>query len=226
MLSVKFDIKQFDKTLKNTVAYSQGFLDGVESERMSFNRFLGGVVAEALGKYIDAKARMNPDALHHVYEPGRVGSESSRLFSFNVLVSSNYIRFEGKFLPSKDTPLNGGEPFVDKARIMENAISIVVEPRNSDVLAFEYEGETVFSVKSIVIDHPGGDAVAGSFGNVVSDFFDNYMTNAFLLPIFNNLRTAKEFTDSFSAGSKGGRVIGVRAGRKYLNSKEGLVNVV
>jgi hypothetical protein len=226
MISAKFDTREFDKKLKNTVAYSQGFFDGVEMEKSSFNRFLGGVIAEALVKYIDAKARMNPQALHHVYEPGAVGSESSRLFSFSVITSTNYIRFEGKFLPSKGVPLSGGDPFVDKANIMENSISIVIEPRNADVLAFEDDGETVFSVNSIVIDHPGGDAVAGSFGNVVGDFFDNYMRNGLLLPIFNNLRSAKEFTESFSSGSLGGRMIGVRAGRKYLKSKEDLVNVI
>lgn len=216
VLSVKFDNRRINKMLGNAVSYSYGFLDGVQMERLTFNRFLGGIAAEALGKYIDAKARGNPEMLHHVYEPGNVGVSSQRLFRFNVDASPTLINFNGAFLPSSKTPLNGGDVFVDRASVMESGISITIAPKNAEALVFEYEGETVFTSKTIVIDHPGGDAVAGAFGRTVSDFFDVYFTNAILKPLVSDLSTAEEFVKNFSAGTRGGRSLGVRAGRQYL----------
>jgi hypothetical protein len=119
-------------------------------------------------------------------------------------------------LPSKKTPSNGGEPFTDKANVMENQISFTISPKNSNVLMFEDEGETVFTTNSIFIEHPGGDAVAGSFGRTVDEFFSNYLTNALLKPLISDLQKANEFTKDFVAGSKSGRSAGIKAGRKYL----------
>ena len=61
-------------------------------EKIDFNRFLGGYTVAALEKYIDSRSRMNPLTLHHVYEPGRVGDEGARLFSFNVISNKNNIQ--------------------------------------------------------------------------------------------------------------------------------------
>lgn len=212
MISVKYETKSLNKALKNTLGYSRGFLKGVDMERPTFMNFLGGFVEEALKKYIDARARSNPYALHHVYEPGKVGNSGSRLFKFDTIVTQKYIRFQGSFLPSTGQPLSGGDPFVDKANIMENGISITIAPKNSDVLAFEVDGETVFTRNAIVIEHPGGDAVAGSFGEVVDQFFSQYMTNALLKPLIKDLETADEFVSSFGGDANAG----VKAGRKYL----------
>jgi hypothetical protein len=102
---------------------------------------------------------------------------------------------------------------------MENSIKVVIEPKNSDVLAFENNGETVFTTNAIYIDHPGGDEVAGSFGETVNDFFENYFTNGLLGPLISKLSTAREFTASFSSGAKSGSNEGIRAGKEYLNVK-------
>lgn len=75
LFTVKFDSKEFNKILINSEKYSEGFLEGIQLQRIEFNRFLGGYVAEALNKYIDAKARSNPNSLHHVYEWDMVGNE-------------------------------------------------------------------------------------------------------------------------------------------------------
>lgn len=218
MLSVKLNAKDFSKTMKNVVAYSMGFLEGIESDRLAFNRMLGEYTKQALGKYIDAKARGNPDALHHVYEVGGVGSEDSRLFNFNVAATKANITLSGYFFPSSGVPNNGGYPFTDKAQVMEDGISITITPKRSKVLVFEYKGETVFTPNAITIDHPGGDQVAGSFGRVVDEFFLNYFTNAMLAPMIADLQKADEFTRYFPSGaSGGGRAVGLRAGRSYLN---------
>lgn len=222
LLTVKFDNIQLNKTLKNAVEYSHGFLEGVQMEKLEFNRMLGGYTVEALEKYIDARARINPEALHHVYEWNMVGNKKGRLYKFNVKATNNNIKFTGSFLSSKKPSDTSNQPFSDKANIMENSIAITVEPKRSNVLAFEVEGDTVFTRTAITIEHPGGDAVAGSFGRTVDSFFENYFTNALLKPFMNHLQNAKEYERNFASGTMGGRAVGVRAGRQYLR-KSGVV---
>jgi hypothetical protein len=214
---MKVDSKELSSILGNSVEYSHGFLDGVEMNRVHYMRFLGGFISEAMGKYIDAKARMNPSSLHHIYEPGQTGNEGARLFRMDVDAGKTTIRFSGRFVASSGMPNNGGEPFVNRAEIMENGIGIVISPRRSDVLAFNVDGEPVFSASSVYIAHPGGDGVAGSFGRVVEDFFENFLTGAVLKPVLRKLNNPKEFSEFFAQGAKGGRPVGVRAGRKYFS---------
>jgi hypothetical protein len=223
MLSVKFDTKKVNKMLNNSVSYSYGFLDGVEVSRVEFNKRLGDFTVKALYKYIDSRAKANPQALHHVYEWNNVGSPNGRLFEFQSVPFKNIIRFNGTFLQSSSIPPNSREPFADKARIMENQIQVVVEPKNSDYLVFDVDGETVFTTKTIYIDHPGGDFVAGSFGRVVDDFFSNYLKMGLIKPFMKDFQTAEQYTDSFKDGVKGGsRATGVRAGKKYM-TKTGMI---
>jgi hypothetical protein len=218
VLRVSFDSKEINKILKNTVSYSYGFLNGIELDQTLFNKMLGEYTVEALKKYIDSQARMNPDALHHVYEWNSVGSPDSRLFAINSIASKRLIKFEGLFLPSTSISGTSTEPFTDKANVMENAISVVVEPKNSDVLAFEDAGQMVFTTQSIYIENPGGDQVAGSFGRVVDDFFENYFSNALLQPFIKQLSNPKEYADYFREGTKMGSYSGIKAGRKYIKS--------
>lgn len=217
MLEVKVDNVQFKKTLKNVVEYSEGFFDGIDMKKTDFNNELANFTSEALKKYIDAQARMNPLKLHHVYEWGKAGNASSRLFEFSTRVSGRTISIVGNFLPSKSISETSHEAFVNKAKVMEDSIQVVIEPKNSDVLVFENKGDVVFTKNAIYIDHPGGDEVAGSFGETVDNFFENYFTNGLLRPLIEKLSRANEFTQSLSATS--GRNVGVRAGKEYLNIK-------
>lgn len=220
MINVRIDSLMLQKTLRNTIAYSNGFLEGVEIERINFNRILGGITAEALGEYIDQKARMNPGTLHHVYEWERVGDKSARLFKFSVNAGKTFISFDGGFLSSKSTPPGSNSIFYDKANVMENKISVIVSPKNSSVLRFEDEGEVIFTTKSIYIANPGGDAVAGSFGSVVDEFFQQYFTASIFEKILKDLSTPSEFAIFFPQGARSnGRSIGVAAGRRYFRVK-------
>lgn len=219
MISANVDIKELMNVLNNTTNYSKGFLRGAEMNKLEFNRVLGGYTAEALKRYIDSKARMNPESLHHIYEWDSVGESSSRLFDFNVVTKANSIIFSGKFLSSRTPSPNSDDVFSDKAEVMENKIAITIEPKNSDVLAFEEDGEMVFVATSIYIANPGGDAVAGSFGRVVSEFFDKYFTASILQGILKDLSTPEEFIQYFSQGAKSGGSAGVKAGRKYFSIK-------
>lgn len=216
---VNYDKKNFEKTMWNAVQYSMGFLEGAKIGTLAFNTRLAQLSEEALKKFIDAKARMNPESLHHVYEWNSVGNPSARLFEIRATASKNNIVFNGEFLQSESISDSSDEPFRDKARIMENKISIEVEPRSSEVLAFDEGSQTVFTVNSVFIENPGGDEVAGSFGRVVDEFFDVYYTSTFLKQsgIFEQLSFPKEFIEYFNSGAKMGRNIGRTAGKKYMN---------
>ena len=225
MIKVKMDTKQLNKILNNSVSYSFGFLEGSEINQIQFNKEFGEFIKETLYKYIDSKARMSPETLHHIYEWDQVGSSSGRLFDFNVKASKRIITFTGKFLQSKSINQGSNEPFSDKARIMENKISITIEPKNASVLVFENEGETIFTSKTIEISNPGGAGVAGSFSSTVDSFFNNYLTAGILkgAGIFDSLKTPKEYSDNFSRGTKDGRNSGIRAGKKYMSLPNGVV---
>lgn len=210
--------------LENAVSYSYGFLEGTETDQIIFNKRLGEFTVDALGKYIDSRARANPNAFHHIYEWNATGQESSRLFRIKSTASKRIIKFSGEFLKSKSISENSKEPFSDKATIMENGIGITIEPKSSNVLAFEMDGETVFTTKAIYIDHPGGEEVAGSFGNAVEDFFSSYFTNALLKPFIQSLSNPKEYNEMFPSGVKnGGKSTGVKAGKKYMNSAKAVI---
>lgn len=217
--SVVFDNKWFNKVLNNTVQYSNGFMQGADANLIVFNKKLSDIVAEALKKYIDAKARMSPESLHHVYEWNRVGQPEARLFEIDCAATKNTITLYGKFLESNSISESSDEPFRDKATIMENRIAIEIEPRQ-DVLVFEIEGEPVFTTNSVYIANPGGDEVAGSFGRAVDEFFRTYFNTTFLKQsgILNSIKYPKEFGIYFSDGATGGgRNTGINAGKKYMD---------
>lgn len=218
LLHVRFDSREVNKILGNAAKYSFGFLDGIDMEQIVFMNRLAEFVVDALGKYIDAQARGNPDALHHVYEWGSVGSESGRLFSLNGRASKRVINITGSFLPSSSISDTATEPFVDKANIMENGIAITISPNSSDVLVFEAGGATVFTANSVYVANPGGDAVAGSFGRAVDMFFSSYFTNALLAPFIAELSRAEEFPMYFPEGTRSGYPAGIKAGKAYMNS--------
>lgn len=225
MINLRYDTKSFSTTLKNTVEYSLGFLDGAKMGTIIFNTKLAQITEEALKQYIDVKSRANPESLHHVYEWNRVGDPSARLFEINAVASKNSIVFSGQFISSKSVSETSNEPFVDKANIMENAISILIEPRSSDFLAFDVDGQQVFTVNSVFIENPGGDEVAGSFGRAVDDFFEVYFTSTVLRQsgIFEQLSFPKEFAQNFASGAKMGRGMGRKAGMEYMNIKGGIL---
>ena len=219
MLRVRIDSKEINNRLGNAVKFSYGFLEGVDMGQIEFNQRLAAFTVEALGKYVDSHARMNPSALHHVYEWNAVGSEGGRLFSFKGEASKRVIHITGKFLNSTSVSETSTTPFTDKAEIMENGIAITISPKNGDVLAFEDDGEMVFTRNEIYIAHPGGDEVAGSFGRTVDEFFESYFSVHLLKPFLSALSRPKAFVNRFPEGVMGGGTgTGIKAGNEYLRS--------
>jgi hypothetical protein len=223
VLRVKINAKEINKTLENAVSYSYGFLDGVEVDQILFNKRLGEYTIDALGLYIDAQARSNQEAFHHVYEWGSTGNKNSRLFEFTSSASKRIITISGIFLQSSVPSPTSDEIFYDKASVMENGIEIVVEPKFSDVLAFEVDGEMVFTTNSVFIANPGGPEVEGSFGRAVDNFFDSYFTKSLLKPFMKKLDNPVEFAQSFAAGARVGRSAGISAGKRYMKSAGSII---
>lgn len=224
MLRVKIDSKQINRVLENALSYSYGFLDGIEVDQILFNQRLGEYTVEALGLYIDAQARGNPEAFHHVYEWGAVGKKAARLFEIDARASKRIITFTGKFLNSKTPSPDSNDVFYNKASVMENGIEVVVEPKFSDTLAFEIDGEMVFTTNSVFIANPGGAEVEGSFGRAVDNFFNVYFTRSLLKPFMKKLENPIEFAQSFAAGARVGRSAGITAGKTYLRSAGSVVD--
>jgi hypothetical protein len=68
MIKVRMDSVKFRKEMENLVDYSLGFVDGMEKSKSAFLKNLGPAVTEQASQFIDANARVDYQALHHVYE--------------------------------------------------------------------------------------------------------------------------------------------------------------
>lgn len=77
MIKVKFNTKVLEQQMKGLLDYSAGFLEGAQRGKTLFLQNLGKGTIIALYRYIDTNARMNPQALQHVYEWYQVGSPLS-----------------------------------------------------------------------------------------------------------------------------------------------------
>jgi hypothetical protein len=83
----------FKKDMKNIMNYSIGFLEGVQAGKIKFLNNVGVMTKELLEQYIDSNARVNPEALHHIYEWSKVGSPDARLYDINYTISNLGLSF-------------------------------------------------------------------------------------------------------------------------------------
>ena len=179
MIAMKFDSKQFKKDMDNIINYSIGFVDGVSSGKNAFLNSIGPEIVELASQYIDSNANVSPATLHHVYEWYQTGSPDARLFDIDYTVSNLGLSFISKFKQSNTIKNGSREPFRDKARIMENGISVTIKPKNVDVLRFEINGDVVYTKRPVVVDNPGG-ATQDGFAKAFDAFFGRYFTQSFL----------------------------------------------
>jgi hypothetical protein len=222
MYRVTVKNKQFAKDMDNIVNYALGFLDGVKQGYPSFLQQLGATMSEALKAYVDANARVNPQVLHHVYEWDKTGSPDARLFDIQYVSTGAGLSFNSTFRQSSSIKSGSRVPFYDKARIMENGIPVTIVPKQR-VLAFEQDGETVFTTKPVRVSNPGGQ-VQGEYERVFNSFFNRYFTQSFLESsgIASYLRSPVDFKKNFSSGKRGGRSLGVTVGQSWI-AKAGLI---
>lgn len=223
-MKVSLNSAMLEKKLTNIVNYSFGFLEGAQKGKRIFLNNLGESIIETLANYIDTNARMNTEALHHVYEWYQTGSPAARLFDLNYTISNVGLSVKSSFKQSNSIKANSNVPFYDKARIMENGIPVTITPKKSKVLVFNDGGETVFVSKPVKVNNPGGPNVQGSYQAVFDSFFRNYFTQAFLKSsgLFNYIENPVIYKKNFAAGAKGGKAVGQKAGYTWIiNAKIG-----
>jgi hypothetical protein len=209
--------KSFEKQLDNIIKYSSGFLDGVQKGKTSFLKTLGQATITSMAQYVDAQARSNPSALHHIYEWNRVGSPSARLFDLQYTISNLGLSIGGTFSQSRTVKDDSNVPFYDKAKIMENGIPVTITPKKR-VLAFEVGGRTVFTPNSVTVNNPGGNEVQGSFENTVDEFIRFYFKQSFLRAsgIYDYIKKPVLYKKEFKSGSRLGRSKGLQTGFRWI----------
>lgn len=212
------NIKNFQKTMNNVVNYSLGFIDGVQSGKKVFLHNLGKGVIQVLGQYIDAEARANKDALHHVYEWYQTGSPYARLFDLQYTVSNLGLSINSTFRQSRTLSEDGTVPFYNKAKIMENGIPVTIKPKKI-ALKFNSGGQEIFTRKPVTIRNPGGAETEGGFEKTFDEFMTIYFTQGFLKAsgIFAYIKKPQVFKRNFAAGAKsGGKNLGKSTGFKWI----------
>ena len=209
---------KFEKQMSNLVNYSVGFLDGAKESKHFLMDSLGKGTIQALYKYIDANARLNPKALQHVYEWYESGNRSARLFSFTHKVTSTGLSINSTFSQSRSVKQGSTVPFYDKAKIMEDGIPVVIKPKRSDVLVFEDNGETVFTKNPVVVEHPGGIDAKGSFEKIFDEFMQVYFKQSFLnaTGLSEYIHSPKVYKQNLKSGLFMGRSAGKAAGEKWM----------
>jgi hypothetical protein len=224
-MQVKLDYKDFSRTMDNITEYSLGFIDGIKRGKKFFLSNLGKGVIDGMAQFIDANAKMDPEALHHVYEWYRTGSPNSRLFDLNYTVSNLGLSIKSTFRQSNSLSDERSQPFYDKARIMENGIPVSIRPKQSSALVFEDGGETVFVRKTINVRYPGGPEVVGSYERTFDMFMNNYFKQSFLRAsgLLDYLSNPTLYKKNINKGKLRGRSEGIKTGYTWIiNAKVGI----
>jgi hypothetical protein len=213
-----FNSNQFKKEMNNIVNYSVGFLEGVHKGKTVFLKTLGLETVELMKEFIDSNARVNPQMLHHIYEWNQTGRPNARLYDISYTVSNLGLSFRSSFSQSTSIKDGSRTPFYDKARIMEEGIPVVIRPKVAQVLAFEDNGETVFTQGPVRVDNPGGTEVQGGFEKVFDMFFNRYFSQAFLRVsgVAKYLENPQVYRKDMQSGKKMGRTKGVSTGYRWI----------
>ena len=213
-----FNSNQFKKEMNNIVNYSVGFLEGVHKGKTSFLKVLGMETVEIMKEFIDSNARVNPEMLHHVYEWTMTGSPNARLYDISYTTSNLGLSFRSSFSQSTSIKNGSRTPFYDKARIMEYGIPVTIRPRVAQVLAFEENGEAVFTQGPIKVLNPGGTEVEGGFEKVFDMFFNRYFSQAFLRTsgIAKYLENPEVYKKNMQSGKRMGKAKGISTGYRWI----------
>lgn len=219
MILTNFDDASFFEQMSNIVKYAEGYLEGVQLGKQSLLSKMGKTIKEILDEYIDTSARVDPSKLHHVYEWYQTGSPNARLFNITYEISNGGLTFGSTFTQSRSFSNGSMTPFYDKAYIMENGISVIIKPsRSGGVLAFEDNGETIFTKSPIKVNAPGGRNVQGSFAETINQFFERYFTQSYLAEsgFTRYLESPVDFKNNLSKAKTGGKSAGKEIGYNWI----------
>jgi hypothetical protein len=209
--------KSFEKQMNNIVNYSMGFIDGVQKGKTEFLKALGQATITSMGQYVDAQARSNPAALHHIYEWNKTGSPSARLFDLDYTISNLGLSIRGTFTQSETLKKGSTVPFYDKAKIMENGVPVTIRPKKR-VLAFTIDNEEIFTSNDVTVTNPGGTEVQGSFLKTIDEFMLFYFKQSFLRAsgIYNYIENPTVFKKDIKQGSRLGKNKGIQTGFRWI----------
>lgn len=217
-MKFKTDDSIFMNDMKNIIEYSLGFLEGAQRGKRVFLQTLGNKTVDLLKEYIDTMAKVDQQLLQHVYEWEMSGSPDARLFDIDYVVKNTGLSISSTFRQSTSVKAGSNVPFYDKARIMEEGIPVTIKPKTAKALAFEANGQTVFTKGEVRVANPGGEAAQGGFEKTFDRFFNVYFTQAFLYSsgIIKYLKNPVLYKTNMQAGKRGGRSIGLSTGYKWM----------
>jgi hypothetical protein len=222
MIKVKFKTVDFMKEMQSIINYSNGFVEGANAGKQELFETIGQKTREILNQFIDANARTNDAVLHHVYEWHQSGLPNARLFDIEYRTTGGGLTFNSTFSQSSSIKSGSTKPFYDKARIMEQGIPVTIKAKNSKVLAFDDNGQEVFTKSPVTVKDPGGVAVQGGFERTVDSFFNSYWKQSFLKAsgIADILRNPIQFKKNLPRAKTGGRSAGYDVGYRWIAAKE------
>ncbi len=197
--------------------YSAGFLEGIEKGKIELYASLAPKISELAAQFIDVNAKMSPELLHHIYEWEKVGSPQARLFDLDYKISNIGITFTSSLKQSTSIKNGSNVPFYDKARIMEDGVSITIEPKKANVLRFEVDGTEVYTPSAVRVDNPGGNT-KGQFENIVDKFFGVYFRQSFLSSsgLLQYFKTPQIYKKNLVSAKRGGRALGLKTGYRWV----------
>lgn len=213
MYNIKFDGKKALKMFDNMIAYSDGFIKETKAKEGFVASKMASLSIEGFYEFLDNMARTNPGLLHHVYEWGQVGNPGARLVELKKSLGGSQVQIDASFLQSSSVPDNGNTPFYNKAEVMEEGITVVINEVQAKALFFEIDGEEFFRTGPIIINNPGGSAVRGQFVENFERFYNEYFDRVYLQSVkfYDHFRTKNPYAKNFAAGVRGG---GSGTGRK------------
>ena len=203
--------------MNNIVNYSMGFIDGAQKGKTEFLKALGQATITSMGQYVDAQARSNPAALHHIYEWNKTGSPTARLFDLDYTISNLGLSVRGTFTQSETLKKGSTVPFYNKAKIMENGVPVTIRPKKR-VLAFTIDNEEIFTSNDVTVTDPGGTEVQGSFSKTIDEFMLFYFKQSFLRAsgIYNYIQNPTVFKKDIKQGSRLGKNKGIQTGFRWI----------
>ena len=218
MINAIFDDRIFFKDMENIIQYSEGYLQGVYEGRGEFMHKIAMSGIEIFKEFVDQQARADVQMYHHIYEWDETGSANARLFDVSYVNFENRINFEGILNESKTVQQGSYVPFYNKAVVMENGLPVVIRPTKADVLAFNVNGEEVFTPNEVVVEHPGGTKVVGAYQHIFNIFFKEHFKQSVLelTGIKKYMQNSKIFKTNLKYAKTGGRAKGIETGYDWI----------
>lgn len=224
MITARIKADNVIKMLENSIKYTNSFTSELKKNKALLNQKVGEESVEAFYDWLDSLARSHPGMLHHVYEWGQIGDPAGRLFELGLRINNTSAVVDAYFLESNVPSPTSDVAFYDKAQIMEDGDSVVINEVDADVLFFEIDGEEFFRKGPIFIANPGGRETRGSFVEAFNEFYTSYFTKVHLeaIKFYKYFSNPKEYEKYFASAVKGrSSANGRKAALSWINNAPG-----